>query len=100
MSDNIAATLQERGSRYGSYEYHARVTQNLKSVMTEFVRADGTAPWDKLEPYHREAIDMILHKLGRIVNGDPDYDDSWRDIAGYAQLVVNIIANKQKEVKP
>ena len=32
---------------------------------------------------------MICHKLGRIINGDPNYDDSWLDIAGYAQLIVN-----------
>jgi hypothetical protein len=31
---------------------------------------------------------MIVHKIGRILNGDPNYDDSWADIAGYAQLVV------------
>jgi len=30
---------------------------------------------------------MIAHKIGRIINGDPDYDDSWVDIAGYAKLV-------------
>ena len=30
---------------------------------------------------------MIAHKLGRIVNGDPNYADSWDDIAGYAKLV-------------
>ena len=36
-----------------------------------------------------EALDLICNKLGRIANGDPTYDDSWRDIAGYAQLVVN-----------
>ena len=98
MSD-INAVLSERGSRYGAYEYHARVTQALKSVMSDFVKADGTAPWDNLQPYHREAIDMILHKLGRIINGDPDFDDSWVDIVGYAQLVVNII-NAKKEAKP
>lgn len=32
---------------------------------------------------------MICHKLARIVNGDPGYSDSWRDIAGYAMLVSN-----------
>jgi hypothetical protein len=31
---------------------------------------------------------MITHKISRILNGDPNYDDSWRDIAGYAMLVV------------
>jgi hypothetical protein len=32
---------------------------------------------------------MIAHMLGRILNGDPDYADSWHDIAGYAQLVAD-----------
>lgn len=30
---------------------------------------------------------MIQHKIGRILNGDPAYADSWHDIAGYATLV-------------
>jgi hypothetical protein len=32
---------------------------------------------------------MILHKIARIVNGDPNWSDSWRDIAGYATLVAD-----------
>lgn len=32
---------------------------------------------------------MIAHKLGRIINGDPNYSDSWHDIAGYAKLVAD-----------
>ena len=34
-----------------------------------------------------EALDMILHKIARIANGDPNYADSWIDIAGYAKLI-------------
>jgi hypothetical protein len=37
----------------------------------------------------REAIDMIIHKLGRIINGNPDKVDSWRDVAGYSTLVAD-----------
>jgi len=29
---------------------------------------------------------MLANKLSRIVNGDPEYQDSWDDIAGYALL--------------
>jgi len=36
----------------------------------------------------REALEMILHKIARILNGNPNYADSWQDIAGYAQLIV------------
>ena len=32
---------------------------------------------------------MIQHKIGRILNGDPNYDDNWRDICGYSQLVLD-----------
>ena len=41
----------------------------------------------ELEDDQREALDIIFHKIGRIINGDPDYADSWHDIACYAQLV-------------
>jgi hypothetical protein len=36
----------------------------------------------------RESLDLIANKLSRIINGDPYYDDSWRDISGYATLVL------------
>lgn len=32
---------------------------------------------------------MIAHKIGRILNGDPNYRDSWDDIAGYAKLAAD-----------
>lgn len=44
-----------------------------------------------LLPIHKEALDMIVHKIGRILNGNPNYIDSFRDIAGYAELVVNYL---------
>lgn len=74
--------LDERGKRYGEFSSHADVTQALKRVMYE---RDG---WQDLTPSMKEALEMIAHKIGRIINGDPTYDDSWADIAGYAELVV------------
>ena len=79
MSD-IDNTLAERGARYGEFATHAEISQALKKVVLAERRP--------LEPYQREALEMICHKLARIVNGDPNYTDSWRDVAGYASLVV------------
>lgn len=76
----IHETLKERGKRYGEFTEHAYISQALKEIML-----DNKA----YKPYQSEAIEMICHKLARIKNGDADYDDSWRDIAGYAQLVVD-----------
>ncbi len=93
MTTDITATLTERGSRYGKFTGHARITQELKLVIAQhtpglrFLENGTTVP--HLAPDQQEALDMICHKIGRIINGDPDYADSWHDIAGYAQLVAD-----------
>ena len=88
----INAILEQRGSRYGDFNDHAKLAQNLKNQLAKV----GFYTNPKFKSIHREAVDMILHKLARIVNGDPDYDDSWVDISGYATLVVDHI-KKEKE---
>lgn len=77
----INGTLAQRGSRYGTFKGHAEITQALKAKMAEH------PGWRKLAPDQCEALEMIAHKIGRILNGDPNYSDSWHDIAGYAALV-------------
>lgn len=80
---NVNEILAERGARYGLFAGHAGITQALKDVMR---CTDG---WNnRLDNEHKEALEMIAHKIGRILNGDPNYADSWTDIAGYAQLIV------------
>jgi hypothetical protein len=78
---DITSTLIERGNRYGDFTGHARITQEIKSVMR------ATPKWNDLSPAQMESLEMIAHKIGRILNGDPNYHDSWHDIEGYARLV-------------
>lgn len=81
--------LAERGASYGSFASHAKATQDLKSVL--FSHLSNNERYLKLNGPDRavvsEALEMIARKLGRIVNGDPLFEDSWDDIAGYAKLV-------------
>ena len=86
---SIDATLSERGQRYGDFEDHAKAAMAIRGVLFTLL---GPEKFDSLEPDQIEALIMISHKLARIVNGDPHYDDSWRDVAGYAQLVANRLA--------
>lgn len=51
--------------------------------------------WAALSDDKREALEMIAHKIGRILNVDPNYHDSWHDIIGYAKLVENTLSNAQ-----
>lgn len=78
---NIKSTLKQRGSRYGSFEDNARITQALNKVLE-------TAPnFDQLKDEHKEAYHMIFHKIARSVCGDPMYVDNIHDIVGYATLL-------------
>lgn len=87
----VDEVLEERGKRYGEFIDHARVTQALKRVIWDRINERDVT----LSPDQDEALEMIAHKIGRIVNGDPDYADSWIDIAGYAQLVANRLQGKR-----
>ena len=83
--NNIENTLTERGNRYGTFTGHAEVTQGLKRFM-----ANELAKRNKvLTDTQWEALEMVAHKIGRIINGDQNYADSWIDIAGYAKLVAD-----------
>lgn len=80
MADSITELLAEREKTHGSFVTHARVTQDLKDVL----HACGN--WQRLDPRQKESLEMIMHKVGRIMAGNPSFDDHWDDIAGYAKL--------------
>ena len=84
VQSDLEAILSERGKRYGAFRYHASIAQGLKREMRVQV---GDEKWRALTDGQREALEMIQHKIAPILNGDPDYADSWDDIAGYAKLV-------------
>lgn len=92
LSD-VEQTLAARASTHGDFRENGRVMQALKEV------ARTGANWpvrfaevsNPLTPEQAEAIDMILHKIGRILSGNPNEADHWRDVAGYATLCQQII---------
>lgn len=66
---------------YGSFKDLAGISQTLKTLID--------VKGEKLSASQTEALEMIMVKIARILNGNPDYIDNWVDIAGYAQLVVD-----------
>lgn len=81
-SRETADLLAERGKTHGEYSVHARITQELKATMRDYYTTDHNYS-------QRESLEMIAHKIGRILAGDPDFRDHWDDIAGYAKLVAD-----------
>ncbi len=79
MSD-VDSTLNERGARYGNYSDVAGTTQQLMAIV------ESGASYKHLNAEQKTSLFMIFNKIARAVNGDPDYEDNWHDIAGYATL--------------
>jgi hypothetical protein len=69
MTTDIPTTLTEQGQRYGRFNGHAFITQQLKCVIRHALEARDKSLADD----QQEALDMICHKIGRILSGDPDY---------------------------
>ena len=89
----IDNTLAERGARYGEFPGHASITQGMKDIM------QSQPGWLNLADDQKEALDMVAHKIGRILNGDPSYIDSWTDIIGYTRLVEKRLIDEQEAMK-
>jgi len=81
----VDETLDERAKDYGKFKDGAALMQGIKRLL-----ADHAAKHDKTFADDQwEALEMIVHKMARIVNGNPDKVDSWVDIAGYATLIAD-----------
>jgi len=86
---SIEKTLEERGTRYGSFEDHAVIAQELQDVMRS---QNG---WNALAADQKQALTVIADKIARMLNGDPGYRDNWHDIVGYAKLVDDRMARDE-----
>ena len=72
--------LRERGGTHGDFTANAHIMQALKRTL----RMHGG--WEDLSLDKKEGLEMICHKIGRIMCGNSDHRDHWDDIAGYAKL--------------
>lgn len=72
-----------RDHQHGGMEFVGELAQDLKESM----RIGKN--WDRLSAGRREALDMIAHKIARILSGaDPHDQQHWEDVAGYAQAAM------------
>ena len=82
---DIDGTLDERAQDYGKFKDGAALMQGIKRLLADHARMHNKTFADD----QWEALEMIVHKIGRIVNGNPDKVDHWVDIAGYAKLIAD-----------
>lgn len=94
QKNDVNAILAQRQKTHGSFNTHAELSMGMKTLCREHATHD-IPNYNKLRPQHQEALDMILHKVARILNGNPDEHDHWDDIAGYATLASKACPDKE-----
>ena len=85
----------ERNGTHGSLRSRGDIAQRLKDIMR------CSRNWHEMQGGQREALDMIMHKISRILDGMPEIEDHWLDVAGYAyQVVKELRGNEQVTSTP
>jgi hypothetical protein len=73
--------LEHRRTTHGDFTDDADLAQGLKSLMRQ------SKNWDNLRSFQAEALDNMATKIARILSGDPNFPDHWRDLQGFPRLV-------------
>lgn len=79
-SQDARQLTTERGKTHGDWETQSQYCQSLKAV------CHGSVNWPVMTDSQHDALEMIMVKVSRILAGDPNEKDHYRDIAGYAHL--------------
>lgn len=74
--------LEQRRQTHGDFADVALVAQATKDIW------HAGAGWKNLSPVQRDGLEMIAHKIARIICGNPNHLDHYIDIVGYAQLII------------
>lgn len=72
--------IADRAATHGDWNTQAATAQALKRVLHD------SPNWEMLTCQQREALEMVCVKMSRILNGNPDAQDHWDDLAGYWEL--------------
>lgn len=92
VPSDVDSTLAQRGTRYGKFSDNSMVYMRVMQI----VHASPAFQEGRLSPAAYHALGNIATKLSRLLTGDPNYDDNWRDIAGYATLMVRICNGEER----
>ena len=87
---NIQEVLNDRAITHGSFEDYAETMADLTQAINS--RMHG------LSNVQTQALFMILSKIARIINGNPNEIDHWVDIVGYTTLVINYISSDDESM--
>ena len=98
MDNKIQEVITKRTNQYGSFSDNANTTQELFKILKEKLDNQDI----KNNNHHNcltEYLHMLCHKLARIVCGTIYYEDSFVDIIGYSQILIDELFKGDKNAQ-
>lgn len=93
MTDPFAI-IAARQQTHGNFASTAWMAQRLRDTFRHDLG------WERLSIVQREVADSSAIKWARILSGDPNCEDHWVDLIGYAELALIEIRERQKAAAP
>ena len=72
--------IATRHATHGVYRHVCELDQATQKAWR------NSQNWEHLTDVQRCSLQMISHKIARILSGDPFFDDHWKDCSTYAEL--------------
>lgn len=88
---SIDEILEDRKNTHGDFRHNADFSQTVKEIIREFRTV-------RLSNVQAEALEVIVQKISRILNGNPDEEDHWIDISGYAELALRDVQRRNDDI--
>jgi hypothetical protein len=86
--------VPNRDHQHGGLDAVGITSQQIKDSMREGVNWETNS----LHPAAKESLDMIAHKVARVLSGHNPHDSQhWEDIAGYATAFMRTWSELHKE---
>ena len=85
---HMDAMLESKNAIHGDFTQDAATAQALKYVMRQGKN------WEEMPSYMREALEQMQTKVARILAGDFNHPDHWKDLQGYPRLVETRLETK------
>lgn len=85
LDEEVTNVVVARDSSYGGFSGISTTCQSFKDI------ARTCPSWENLSPCEREGLDMIFHKITRILYSPNKIRDSWVDIGGYVRATLQAL---------
>ena len=80
--------IEQRRGSHGHFAVQGAMAQALKNTMRTGYN------WGRMHPAMQEGLDMIQHKISRILSGDPNFEDHWEDLRVMPAVLRRVIRNQ------